>query len=83
MKFFIKTFGCQMNVNDSEKIRSILQQKGLRYADEAEADLIVINSCAVREKAQEKIFSYAGRLSKDTRIIVSGCVSQSEKEKIF
>ncbi|MGE5340291.1 MAG: tRNA (N6-isopentenyl adenosine(37)-C2)-methylthiotransferase MiaB [Candidatus Omnitrophota bacterium] len=84
MKFYIKTFGCQMNVNDSEKMRHILEAKGLTPGqDENEADIVIINSCAVREKPQDKIFSYAGRMSRDKIIIVAGCVAQSEKENIF
>jgi tRNA-2-methylthio-N6-dimethylallyladenosine synthase len=84
MKFFIKTFGCQMNVNDSEKMRHILEHKGLVAAENDEdADLVVLNSCAVREKAQEKIFSYIGRLPREKRVIVAGCVAQSEREQIL
>lgn len=84
MKFFIKTYGCQMNVNDSEKIRHILESRGGHHCqNEAQADIIIINSCAVREKAQEKIFSYIGRISSDKKIIVAGCVAQSEKEAIL
>lgn len=67
MRFFIKTYGCQMNVNDSEKMRHILEGKGMNVADsESDADIIIINSCAVREKPQEKIYSYAGRIARDT-----------------
>ncbi len=84
MKFHIKTFGCQMNVNDSEKMRHILENKGFVYGtEEKDADIIIINSCAVREKPQDKIFSYAGRMSREKIIIVAGCVAQSEKEKIL
>lgn len=84
MKFFIKTYGCQMNVNDSEKMRHILTRRGLTPAeDDTEADIVIVNSCAVREKPQEKIFSYAGRMPKDKKVIVAGCVAQSEKEKIL
>ncbi len=83
MTFFIKTFGCQMNVSDSEKIRHLLLAKGLRPAPESAADLIVINSCAVRARAQEKIFSYAGRFPRPRKVIVSGCVAQAEGRKIF
>jgi tRNA-2-methylthio-N6-dimethylallyladenosine synthase len=83
MKFFIKTYGCQMNVNDSEKMRHILENKGLTIARvEEAADIIIINSCAVREKPQDKIFSYAGRLPRNKIIIAAGCVAQAEKEKI-
>jgi tRNA-2-methylthio-N6-dimethylallyladenosine synthase len=91
MTFFIKTFGCQMNVSDSEKIRHLLLQKGLDAADEEHADLIIVNGCAVRAKPQEKIFSYIGRVQagRDGRcggrrkIIVAGCVAQTEKEGVF
>ena len=84
MTFFIRTFGCQMNVNDSEKIRHLLEEKGLQAgASEAEADVIIVNSCAVRAKPQEKIFSYAGQFSGRKKIIIAGCVAQAEKEDIF
>lgn len=73
-----------MNVNDSEKIKHILTNKGIRYCDrEEDADIIIVNSCAVREKAQDKIFSYLGRLSRDKKVIVAGCVAQSEKQNII
>jgi tRNA-2-methylthio-N6-dimethylallyladenosine synthase len=84
MTFFIKTFGCQMNVNDSEKIRHLLENKGLELSgSEAAADVIIVNSCAVREKPQEKIFSYIGQFPSSKKIIVAGCVAQVEKENIF
>jgi tRNA-2-methylthio-N6-dimethylallyladenosine synthase len=84
MRFFIKTFGCQMNVNDSEKMRHLLQKQGWQAAaDEMEADLLIINSCAVREKAQSKIFSYIGRWGADKKVVVAGCVAQSERDSIM
>jgi len=84
MTFFIKTFGCQMNVNDSEKIRHLLESAGLAAAvDENAADVIIVNGCAVRAKAQEKIFSYIGQFPRAKRIIVAGCVAQAEKRDIF
>lgn len=84
MKFFLKTYGCQMNVNDSEKMRHILERNGYAYTDdETAAHIIIINSCAVREKPQDKIFSFAGRMPREKIIIVAGCVAQSEKEKIL
>jgi tRNA-2-methylthio-N6-dimethylallyladenosine synthase len=84
VKFFIKTYGCQMNVNDSEKMHHILAGEGYSFTnDETAADIIIINSCAVREKPQEKIFSYAGRMGKDKIIIAAGCVAQSEKDNIL
>ena len=81
MTFFIKTFGCQMNVNDSEKMRHLLVQRGLApAADEEHADLLIINSCTVRARPQEKIFSYAGRFGRGRKVILAGCVAQVEKE---
>lgn len=79
MKFFIKTYGCQMNVNDSERIRHILKKEGLvDVQDEDKADLIIINTCAVREKPQQKVFSYVGRIEKGKKVVIAGCVAQSE-----
>ncbi len=73
-----------MNVNDSEKINHLLKKKRMERVKEPDnADLIIINSCAVREKAQEKIFSYIGRLDQKQKIVVSGCVAQSEKKMIL
>jgi tRNA-2-methylthio-N6-dimethylallyladenosine synthase len=84
MTFFIKTFGCQMNVSDSEKIRHLLENTGLQLSrSEAAADIIIVNSCAVRERPQEKIFSYIGQFPPSKIIIVAGCVAQVEKENIF
>jgi len=89
MKFFIKTFGCQMNENDSEKMSGLLHLSGWEKTDdENKANLIIVNTCAVREKSEEKLFSYLGRIKKfkrknNTIIGVTGCVAQLEKEKIF
>jgi tRNA-2-methylthio-N6-dimethylallyladenosine synthase len=84
MTFYIKTYGCQMNVNDSEKMRHILESRGMVHAETPDtADLVIINSCAVREKARDKIYSYIGRLTPDKKIIVAGCVAQVEREEIL
>lgn len=73
-----------MNVNDSEKIRHILESRGIQASpSESEADIVIINSCAVREKAQDKIYSHIGRLPGTKKIIVAGCVAQAEKEAIL
>ncbi len=83
MKFFIETFGCQMNVNDSEKVSGLLQAEGHEAVGEAdEADFVFINTCAVREKASEKLFHALGRLKRLKRdrphlmIGAGGCVTQ-------
>lgn len=81
-KFYIHTFGCQMNENDSERIAGILTKAGARISDSLEeSNLIIINTCAVREKSEEKLYSYLGRLAslkkrKEVTIGVAGCVAQ-------
>lgn len=82
-RFHITTFGCQMNVNDSEKMRSLLCESGWQWSETVEAaDLIVINSCSVREKPAQKIYSYVGRIPKGKRIVLAGCVAQVEQEAL-
>lgn len=87
--FFIETFGCAMNVHDSEKVAGTLVARGYRpVLNQEEADLILYNTCSIREKAAEKVFSYLGALKKATRnapkiIGVLGCVAQQEGEAIF
>jgi len=92
-KVFVKTFGCQMNVYDSERMTELLVPYG--YAETAamdEADLIVLNTCHIREKAAEKVYSDLGRIrqvkaarhgeGKDTIVTVAGCVAQAEGAEI-
>ena len=83
MKFFIETFGCQMNVNDSEKVAGLLQADGHEPVPAAdEADFVFINTCAVRERASEKLFHAIGRLKHLRRVKpglmigAGGCVTQ-------
>ncbi len=62
-RLFIKTYGCQMNVYDSERIADVLRPLGYALTEEAEgADLVVLNTCHIREKAAEKVYSELGRL---------------------
>jgi tRNA-2-methylthio-N6-dimethylallyladenosine synthase len=82
-RYFIETFGCQMNVNDSEKVAGLLQARGYAPTEDPKgADVVFINTCAVREKASEKLFHALGRLKKlkvenpDLKIGVGGCVAQ-------
>jgi len=85
MKYYIKTFGCQMNERDSEKIESILQENGYEKAGIKEADIVIVNSCAVREKSEKKIFSEIGRirnLNKKAKFISMGCVAQIFPQKL-
>jgi len=87
-KVFIKTFGCQMNEYDSDKMVDVLgQAQGYEQTDNVEeADLILFNTCSVREKAQEKVFSDLGRVkhlkAKGVKIAVGGCVASQEGEAI-
>ncbi|MFC2160885.1 MiaB/RimO family radical SAM methylthiotransferase, partial [Acidobacteriota bacterium] len=91
LKFFIHTFGCQMNGNDSENIAGILISCGAKpSASLEESDLIVINTCAVREKSEEKLYSLLGRLNfigkkkeKNFTIGVVGCVAQLHRSKLL
>ncbi len=87
--FRVKSFGCQMNVYDGERMAELLADKGLRAASEGEeADLVVLNTCHIREKAAEKVYSDIGRLVKSGKdrppmIAVAGCVAQAEGEEIM
>ena len=92
-KVFVKTYGCQMNVYDSERMRDVLAPLG--YAETVtpeEADLIILNTCHIREKAAEKVYSELGKIRRMKRvraeqgaemlIAVAGCVAQAEGEEI-
>jgi tRNA-2-methylthio-N6-dimethylallyladenosine synthase len=88
-RFFLHTFGCQMNVNDSLRMGESLAQVGYRPTTRAEdADLIILNTCAIREKAEDKMLSALGRyravkLRRGTLLGVGGCVAQQEKAKLL
>ncbi|GGZ99251.1 tRNA (N6-isopentenyl adenosine(37)-C2)-methylthiotransferase MiaB [Novosphingobium arvoryzae] len=84
----VKSFGCQMNVYDGERMAELLGAQGIRPAAEGEdADLVVLNTCHIREKAAEKVYSDIGRLRRDDGssplIAVAGCVAQAEGEEIM
>ena len=93
-KLFVKTFGCQMNVYDSERMKDVLAPTGYMPTDSLEdADMVILNTCHIREKASEKVFSDLGRLRKlknraaeqqnrQILIAVAGCVAQAEGEEI-
>ncbi len=93
-RLFVKTYGCQMNVYDSARMADVLAPLGYCAADQAEdADMVILNTCHIREKAAEKVFSELGRLRKlqaakaegGGRMIlaVAGCVAQAEGEEIL
>jgi tRNA-2-methylthio-N6-dimethylallyladenosine synthase len=89
-KLYINTIGCQMNVYDSDRIARVLAPVGYRMTDTPEAaDLVIVNTCAIRAKAEQKAFSFIGRLAKmkrrnpDLLIGVGGCVAQQEGDAIL
>lgn len=93
-KVFIKTYGCQMNVYDSERMAEVLAENGFSETAEMDgADLIVLNTCHIREKAAEKVYSELGRIRRikserlerghSTKIAVAGCVAQAEGVEII
>lgn len=88
-KFFVKTFGCQMNEHDSERIAGLLQEDGMSEAkNESEADVIVLNTCCIRENADNKLYGTLGQLKKmkdekpDLQIAVGGCLAQKDRDLI-
>ncbi|MEM1151728.1 MAG: tRNA (N6-isopentenyl adenosine(37)-C2)-methylthiotransferase MiaB [Pseudomonadota bacterium] len=90
-RLFIKTYGCQMNVYDSERMRDVLAPLGYAPVDAPEgADLVVLNTCHIREKATEKVYSELGKIKKmkeatggKMTVAVAGCVAQAEGEEIM
>src|SRR6185503_15117251 len=90
-KYRIETFGCQMNVHDSERMAGLLDQAGYEpTTDDADADVIVINTCSVREHAEEKLYTRLGELrvlqqetGRNPLVAVAGCVAQQEGESLL
>ena len=90
-KYLIETYGCQMNQHDSERMAGLLEQAGYeRTDDDRDADVIVINTCSVREKAEEKLYTRLGEirmLNEETGarpvVAVTGCVAQQEGERLL
>jgi len=86
--FYLETFGCQMNVHDSEKVIGTLAQQGYQQVETEEAaDLILYNTCSIRDKAEQKVFNrlndYKKLTAQGKRFGVLGCVAQQEGERIF
>ena len=93
-KAFVKSYGCQMNAYDAARMADVLAQQGFAATETVEeADVVVLNTCHIREKAAEKVYSELGRLrvlkterareGRDTRIVVAGCVAQAEGAEIL
>ena len=90
-KIYVKSYGCQMNVYDSNRIKNLFEPKGYtETASVEEADIVVLNTCHIREKAAEKVYSDIGRIAKKRNknnsskltLVVAGCVAQAEGEEI-
>ena len=88
--YHITTFGCQMNKADSERMAGILEKIGFEWSEDPyKADLILYNTCSIRDNAEQKVYSYLGRQAKrkhkqpDLTLIVAGCVAQQEGEKLL
>ena len=88
--YWITTFGCQMNKADSERMAGILESMGYREAQaELEADLVLYNTCTIRDNAEQKVYSYLGRQAQRKRtnpnltLVVAGCVAQQEGESLL
>ena len=92
-KLFIKSYGCQMNVYDSDRITDLMRLSGYEITNSLyDANLVILNTCHIREKASEKVYSEIGRIEKikntnlkkdkDYKLIIAGCVAQAEGEEI-
>ncbi|MEL6382035.1 MAG: tRNA (N6-isopentenyl adenosine(37)-C2)-methylthiotransferase MiaB [Cyanobacteria bacterium J06626_18] len=89
-RYHVTTFGCQMNKADSERMAGILENMGMEWeADPLQADLILYNTCTIRDNAEQKVYSYLGRQAKrkhenpELTLVVAGCVAQQEGEKLL
>lgn len=89
-RYHITTFGCQMNKADSERMAGILEEMGFEWAElPDDADLILYNTCTIRDNAEQKVYSYLGRQAKrkqeqpDLTLVVAGCVAQQEGEQLL
>ena len=88
-KYFIETFGCQMNVHDSERLAGLLDQAGYEAAEAIDdADLVIINTCSVRERPEERLYTELGRVpgrrgDKRPVVAVTGCVAQQEGRSLL
>ena len=89
-KLYIETIGCQMNVYDSARIAGVMASLNFSLtSDINKADLVIVNTCAIRQKAEQKVYSFLGRLNQmkarrpNLKIGVGGCVAQQQGERIF
>jgi tRNA-2-methylthio-N6-dimethylallyladenosine synthase len=88
-RFFVRTFGCQMNEHDSQSIAGLLAADGMEpTTDLEEADVVVLNTCCIRENADNKLYGHLGHLKSlkerrpDLQIAVAGCLAQKDRELV-
>src|SRR5688572_19408649 len=88
-KYLVRTFGCQMNEHDSERIAGLLESEGMEATDDLDqADVVVLNTCCIRENADNKLYGNLGHLKAlkdrrpDVQIAVGGCLAQKDRELI-
>lgn len=89
-RYHITTFGCQMNKADSERMAGVLEEMGFDFTEDPnDANVILYNTCTIRDNAEQKVYSYLGRQAKrkqkepNLTIIVAGCVAQQEGETLL
>ena len=89
-RYHVTTFGCQMNAHDSERIRGLLEELGLgEAAAPDEADVLVFNTCTIREKPDQRLAAYLGNAkaqkarNPDTVVAVGGCYAEAQRDRIF
>ena len=83
-KIFIRTLGCQMNLRDSEVVRGLLEKEGYKFTDDnKKADIVILNTCAVRQHAEDKVWSEIGAIKPGKIIGLIGCMAQNHKESAF
>nr|MBA2438848.1 tRNA (N6-isopentenyl adenosine(37)-C2)-methylthiotransferase MiaB [Acidimicrobiia bacterium] len=88
-RYIIRTFGCQMNVHDSERIAGQLEAEGMEATDDvASADVVVLNTCCIRENADNKLYGHLGHLKSlkqsrpEMQIVVGGCLAQKDRDLV-
>ena len=88
-RFLVRTYGCQMNEHDSERIAGLLVEQGMEPTDDLDAaDVVVLNTCCIRENADNKLYGHLGRLKElkesrpDLQIAVGGCLAQKDREMV-
>ncbi|NJL81087.1 MAG: tRNA (N6-isopentenyl adenosine(37)-C2)-methylthiotransferase MiaB, partial [Richelia sp. SM2_1_7] len=89
-QYHIITFGCQMNKADSERMAGILEDMGFEWSeDQYDADVVICNTCSIRDNAEQKVYSYLGRQARrkrqkpDLTLVIAGCVAQQEGETLL